>query len=102
MVVDGAHEAASAFTRSFGLSVVVNRVVCAPVMVRVATAEHGPTAPDGPLPTATRPLPTTSAAISTLPHRRVTRPPRTSPVIPAVAPPPRRSRRHRVRTPRPE
>ena len=45
MAVDGAHDAASALTRSFGLSVVVKRDVCAPVIVRVGDAEHGPAAP---------------------------------------------------------
>src|SRR6478752_8387463 len=47
IVALAAHDAASAFTRSFGLSVVVNRDVCAPVIVRVGDAEHTPAAPPG-------------------------------------------------------
>src|SRR6478609_3669114 len=45
MAVLGAHDAAFASTRSFGLSVAVNRVVCAPLIVRVGVAEQGPAAP---------------------------------------------------------
>src|SRR6478735_9156631 len=77
MSVDGAHDAVLASTRSFGESVVTKREVCAPLIVRVGVAEHGPTAPelDG---TATSPEPSTTAATMTLLARFTRRPPRTS------------------------
>src|SRR6478752_9661193 len=101
MVVDGAHDAASALTRSLGFSMLVKRAVCAPEMVRVAIAEHGPAAP-ALAGTATSPAVATTAPSSTLWTRMLTLPPQLLPANPAVATPPRRSRRHRVRTPRPE
>src|SRR3954470_689053 len=75
MAVLGAHDAPSALTRSFGLRVVVNRAVCAPVIVRVGNAEHGPAAPPVPGAIATTPPAATSAAIATFATRLPTMPP---------------------------
>src|SRR5690242_15187186 len=101
MVVDGAHDAVSALTRSLGFSVLVKREVCTPGMVRVGVAEQGPAAPAA-VGTATSPAVATTAPSSTLWTRMLTLPPQLRPANRTVATPPRRSRRHRVRTPRPE
>src|SRR6478735_117669 len=75
MAVFGSHDAASAFTRSFGLSVVVNRDVCGPVIVRVGDAEHTPAAPPGAGAATSGPAVTTRAAIAARATRLLTLPP---------------------------
>src|SRR5689334_6953018 len=75
MAVLGAHDAPLASTRSFGLSVVVNRVVCAPAIVRVGVAEQGPAASPVAGATATSAPATTSDATPTCAKRLPTMPP---------------------------
>src|SRR4051812_4756933 len=75
MAALGAHVAASAFTRSLGFNVAVNRAVCAPVMVRVGDAEQAPAAPPVAGAASSGPDVTTRAAIAASATRLFTLPP---------------------------